>query len=118
MRLNKGKCELLLFGNNANVHFKNGDKVRTVDKANYLGCVLNQSNNMGIEVKGRIRYAMGTLKKMHTFWRHSNCSIKFKLNVIQAILVAKVLFGLESAELPDTAMKTLDVFHLKCLRKV
>ena len=93
MRLNKGKCELLLFGNNANVHFKNKEKVKRVDRAKYLGCTLNQHNNMEIEVKGRIREAMGTLKQMHTFWRHSNCTVRFKINVIQAILFAKVLLA-------------------------
>ena len=61
---------------------------------------------------------MATLKRMHAFWRHSNCNIRFKLNVVQAILFSKVLFGLESAELQATALEALDAFHLKCLRKI
>ena len=32
-------------------------------------------------------------------------------------IFSKVLFGLESAELTPGAMRALDVFHLKCLRK-
>ena len=73
---------------------------------------------MIVEVRGRIREAMAVLKKMHLFWRHSTCNIRFKLIVTQAVLFAKVLYGLESAELPATALKALDVFHLRCLRKI
>ena len=42
MRLNKGKCEVILFGNNANVHFPGGAKMKANDRAKYLGCVLNK----------------------------------------------------------------------------
>ena len=87
-------------------------------QAKYLGCVLNKENSTLVEVRGRIREAMATLKRMHSFWRHSNCNLRFKITVIQAVLFAKVLFGLESAELTAGALKALDVFHLKCLRKV
>ena len=61
-------------------------KVRTVDRAKYLGCTLNKENNPLVEVRGRIREAMGVLRKMHAFWRHSNNTIKFKITVMQAVL--------------------------------
>ena len=118
MRLNRGKCEAMLFGGNSNVHFPDQTKLKTVDKSKYLGCILNKTNNTTIEVRGRIREAMGILKRMHQFWRHSNCNLRFKLTVIQAVLFSKILFGLESAELTPSAQSSLDVFHLKCLRKV
>ena len=55
---------------------------------------------------------------MHAFWRHSNNTIKFKITVMQAVLFSKILFGLESAELTAGALRALDTFHLKCLRKI
>ena len=61
---------------------------------------------------------MGILKKMHCYWRHSNCNLRFKLVVMQAVLFSKILFGLESAELTLGARRSLDIFHLKCLRKI
>ena len=95
--------------------FRTKAPVREVNKAKYLGCVLNKDNNVIMEVRGRIRDALGTLKKMHIYWRHS-CDLKHKLMVEQAILCAKILFGLESAELTTGALRSLDVFQLKCLR--
>ena len=55
---------------------------------------------------------------MHIYWRHSNCTMKHKLMVMQAVLFAKILFGLESAELTVGALRSLDTFHMKCLRKI
>ena len=55
---------------------------------------------------------------MHVFWRHSNYNLKHRLVVTQSILFSKILFGLESAELTTGALRSLDTFHLKCLRKI
>ena len=118
MALNKGKCEVIKFGGRARVTFLDKAPVKEVNKAKYLGCILNKDNNVEMEVRGRIRDAMGTLKKMHVYWRHSNCNLKHKLMVVQAVLFSKILFGLESAELTTGALRSLDTFHLKCLRKI
>ena len=118
MKLNKAKCEVLLYGGHARVAFQDRTCINVVQKAKYLGCILNKKNDPIVEVRGRIREAMGTLKRMHVFWRHSNCNIRLELNVVQAVLYSKVLFGLESAELQTTALKSLDVFQLKCLRQI
>ena len=118
MKLNKGKCEALLFGGRSKVKFHHQEAVNTVEQAKYLGCTLNKHNDTTKELRGRIRDATITLKRMHTFWSHSNCSIRFKLQVLKAVIFAKVLFGLESAELTDTALRLLDVFHLRGLRKI
>ena len=118
MKLNQSKCEALRFGARANVHFKNGTPVKDVEQAKYFGCYLNKTNDTTREVRGRVREAMGILQRMHCFWRHSNCTVKFKVTVLQAVLYAKILFGLESAELTGTALRTLDAFQQKCLRKI
>ena len=85
--------------------------------AQHQKVLLNTTNDTTREVRRIIREAMGILHRMHGFWRHSNCTVKFKLNVVQAVLYSKIRFGLESAELTNTAMRTLDDFQLKCLRK-
>ena len=118
MKLNKGKCEALKFGGTAAIRFHNKELVKEVQKAKYLGCILSKTNDTEMEVRGRIREAMSILKKMHAFWRHSNCNLRFKITVMQAVLYSKILFGLESAELTTGALRSLDTFQLKCLRKI
>ena len=44
--------------------------------------------------------------------------MSFKLQVYNAVIGAKVLYGLESAELGTEARRKLDVFQLKGLRAI
>ena len=66
----------------------------------------------------RLTAAKIILQKLHTFWRHSDCSTKFKLEVVQAILATYILYSLESAHLPKETLEQLDVFHRKALRTI
>ena len=61
---------------------------------------------------------MAILKKLDLFWRHSDCQIKTKILVQDAVIRSKLLYGLESAELTSSDLKRLDVFQLKGLRKI
>ena len=97
MKLSKGKCEALLFGTQPKIKFQNQTLVKKVAQAKYLGCMLNNTNDTTKEVRARIRDATVTMKRMHSFWSHSNCTTKFKLNMLKAVLFTKVLFGMESA---------------------
>ena len=117
MKLNKTKCELLKFGGQANVHFKDGAKVPLMSEVGYLGVKLNDKCDNGKEFKNKIYNNMATLNKLDLFWSRSRCPANFKLYVYDAVIRAKVLYGLVTAELAESEMKSLDVFHLKGLRK-
>ena len=84
----------------------------------YLGCSLNRQGKTEKEVKQRIANCMATLNKLQRFWKHSNCPLRFKIIVQDAVIRTKLLYGLESAELTDGALNKLDVFQLKGLRKI
>ena len=51
-------------------------------------------------------------------WRHSNCGIATEIHVAEAVLRAKLLYGLESAQLIPSVLKRLETFQLKVLRKI
>ena len=89
MKLNQAKCEALRFGARADVQLKDKTPVNNVEQAKYLGCLLNKANDTTREVRGPV----GMMHKMHGFCRHSDCTIKFKLTVLQAVMFAKILFG-------------------------
>ena len=89
MKLNKAKCEALVFGGTAKVKFKDDTPVRTVEQAKYLGCQLNKTHDTYREVKARIKEATIILNKLHIFWLHSNCTTRFKLTVLQAASTPK-----------------------------
>ena len=120
LKLNKTKCEFLQTGNDANahVHFANGDNVKRQEEVKYLGCFLNQKAEVDKEIKKRIATCMTILRSLDLFWRHSDCPVAFKLIAQDAVIRAKLLYGLESAELKQAQLKQLDVFQLKGLRKI
>ena len=61
---------------------------------------------------------MAVLNRLHIFWRHSNCPVGFKLQALNAVVRTKLLYGLESAQLNQTAVNRINTFQLKGLRKI
>jgi hypothetical protein len=61
---------------------------------------------------------MATMKKLDLFWRHSDCDIAVKVYTADAILRAKLLYGLESAQLIPSVAKRMETLQLKVLRKI
>ncbi len=44
--------------------------------------------------------------------------MRFKIITLDAVIKAKLLYGLESAKLGEPELKRLDIFHLKAMRKI
>ena len=61
---------------------------------------------------------MDTTKKIDFFWRHSDCDIAVKVYTADAILRAKLLYGLESAQLIPSVAKRTETLQLKVLRTI
>jgi hypothetical protein len=119
LKLNKTKCELVVTGKTTpNVHFQNKDRIKQLEEVKYLGCYINPKNDTQKEIKHKIATCMGTLKKLDKFWLHSDCPTRFKLQIQDAVIRSKLLYGLESAELNEAEVQKLDVFQLKGLRKI
>ena len=119
-----GKCELIrisrteLFTDDDNVYFQNGQTVKIKPEAKYLGCWLNNRGDPAREIRQRITICMAILKRLDLYWFKANPSIKEKLQVFDAIIKSKLLYGLESAPMNETIKHELDIFQLKGLRKI
>eukprot|EP00972_Heterocapsa_arctica_P013816 2037709-Heterocapsa_arctica.AAC.1 len=59
-----------------------------------------------------------TLKKLNVFLTKSPASIKWKLRVYDAVIVSKLLYGLETLSLTDTDISKLDALQIRGLRKI
>ena len=57
-------------------------------------------------------------KKLDLFWRKSNCSKKFKLIAYDAEVRAKLLYGLEAAQINKAEKDDMDSFFYKRMRKI
>ena len=103
-------CELLRFGPRVSVRCRNGQLVKESAQAKYLGCYLNSKGNLDREVSQRIAAATTTWKRLDASGRHAHVDLKFKLQAYNAIVVAKVLHGLETAQLTQSTQRAFYIF--------
>ena len=61
---------------------------------------------------------MPVLKKLDIFWNKTKCCNAWKIQVLNAVIVSKLIYGLETIEPTEGVANTLDAFHLKGLRKI
>ena len=100
------------------MHFSDGSEVPNKREAKYLGCTLHIKADAKREINKRVKDCMVTLHKMHIFFYNSDNTIARKLQMFNAILRAKIMYGLETAVLTAAELNKLDVFQLRCLRKI
>ena len=55
--------------------------------------------DMHAELNKRIFQTARTWKRLDLFWLHSTCSTEQKLQVYNAVITSKLLYGLETAQL-------------------
>ena len=96
LKLNKDKCELLTTSLNADIRFADGTKVKRKSEVTYLGCQLNQYSNITQEISKRIANCKAIMKKLDIFWKHCELKTSFKILVLDAVIRAKLLYGMDS----------------------
>ncbi len=99
-------------------YFKNRLPVPIHHAFIYLGFYLSETLDLSAELPHRIQRAMATWKKLGLFWKHGNCSPRRKLIIYNALIRAKLLYGLESVQLTKSQLNRLSVFQLKGLRQI
>ena len=69
------------------------------------------------EVNKRIAECMATLKKLDPYWLKGDGSVKQKLIVFDAVIRAKLMYGLESAQINDNLKRNSTYFNSRALEK-
>ena len=64
-----------------------------------------------------MREVTRTWKKLTLFHRCSNCGVRVKYQVYNAIVTAKLLYGLESVHLNLSILNKMDAFQLRGFRQ-
>ena len=83
-------------------------------RAIYLGTVLDVENRNKTEITHRISEATAVANRMKLFWNKAETTKKWKIQVLNAIIRSKVVYGLEALQLVQAEKAKLDAFHIKC----
>ena len=85
----------------------------------YLGSTISNNLSLDLEINRRIGKAAGTLAKLDSrVWSNSQLSLKTKMKVYQACVLSTLLYGSEAWTTYAKQEKRLEVFHLRCLRRI
>ena len=93
MKLNNAKCEVIAMNKSKIVKLKDGTKLKHVKEATYLGGKLIEDTNANTEIQGRISACIPRMKTLDTFWKKTNCDTKWNMNVFNAVVLTKLIYG-------------------------
>ncbi len=94
-------------------------KLPATDNFTYLGSTLSRSVNIDAEVNTRIAKASAAFGRLRNkVWEREGITQDTKLKVYQAIVMPTLLYGCETWTVYQRHARTLNRFHLNCLRKI
>ena len=118
LKLNKDKCVAIPMNNDGDIHFDNAMPLPKNFEATYLGNELNQQVNVKHEILNKLQSVRITWLKMMPYWKASGSNVKWKLRIFNAIIGAKLLYGLETIHLTKALLNKIDAFQVRGLRKI
>ena len=95
----------------ANIHFSNGQPLKEVDQAPYLGGIMCNDASRWKEFSNRISKALITCNRLKTFWYKTDCSYKWKLQVYNAIIVSQLTYGLSTVQMTPAMLNDWTLFR-------
>ena len=97
----------------------NGEALKVVDNFTYLGSTLSRDVRINDEVNHRIAKASAAFGNLRDkVWEREGLSTQTKLEVYKAVILPSLLYSCETWTVYSRHMKSLNSFHLKCLRKI
>ena len=97
----------------------NGEALKTVNKFTYLGSTLSRNVRIDDAVVLRIAKASAAFGNLIEKVRErEGLSTQTKLKVYKAVILPSLLYSCETWTVYSRHLKSLNSFHLKCLRKI
>ena len=97
LRLNRHKCIAIPMNNDGNIHFDDAMPLPKNYETTYLGNELNREINIvKHEILNKLQTVRITWFKFLPYWKASDANVKWKLRIFDAVIRAKLLYGLET----------------------
>ena len=94
---NWGKLEILPVRTEAVIRKPDGDTIATKQSILYLGSLLASDGRIGSELNRRLGMAKADFDQLRLVWSHSSMNTKRKVQIFDACISAKLLYGLHAA---------------------
>ena len=117
-KLNQNKYIHIQMSAVERIHSLEGNVVPIQTQADYLGGRIKKTGDHKPELQHRITATWATLRKFDLLWGKSTASITWKIEVYDAVTVAKLMYGLASIPLTKADGGKINAFQMKGLRKI
>ena len=84
----------------------------------YLGSILSTDGRIQSELNRRIGSGSQAFNELERLWKHANVCATKKLEVFEACVVSRLMYGLHTCWLNGAELSRLDAFYCKCLRRI
>ena len=111
LRRNRNKCRYISMSGDNVVTFPDGQVLNRVKETTYLGHQITEGMDVRHEIQGKMVQTFKTWYKLTPFWTTVVCSRKWKLQVFDAIIRKKLLYGLETVHLTQSLHKKVNAFQ-------
>ena len=118
LKLNQGKCVHIQMKAIHRIRFRQGSAVPIQTQADYLGGKIKNTGDHKLELQHRIAATWKTLWRLDSLWGKSRASVKLRIRVYDAVIVAKLMYGLTPIPLPKADANKIDAFQMRGLRKI
>ena len=97
-----------------------GQALEEFDKFKYLGSICSADMSMQPEIANRLSRASGAYHKLKRLkiWGDRDISHRIKLTLYKVIVQSTLLYGCETWAIPDADVKKLEIFQMRCLRRL
>ncbi|PFX11746.1 Craniofacial development protein 2 [Stylophora pistillata] len=93
--------------------------LEAVTQFTYLGCTTSNNNYFELEIGKRIGKAATNMAKLSTrVWENKKLTTQTKVAVYRACIVSTLIFGSQSWITYASQEKRLNIFHMRCLRRI
>ena len=118
MKLHWNKFQLLCIQTCAGISTPSGDQVPAKSRIEYLGAIITDDVHDAQELTRRIALARKDFYALEAVWKRSALTSKRKLAIYDALIEAKLLYGLTCICFTTAQKRHLDAFQNRCLRSI
>lgn len=118
LSINALKTKVLFVGCTGDLAL-NGTPIEKVSQFMYLGSCFSDDGSIASEVQHRIGLASSAFSLLkRSLWLRQEVSVATKVRIYNAAILPCLLYGSETWTLLSDHLQKLEVFHMRCLRKI
>ena len=118
MTLHWGKTQALAVCSNEPLQGPDGSYINDSGSLVYLGGLLTADGRSDSELSRRLGLAMGEYRGLRKMWGHANLTTTRKVELLNSLVVSKLLYGLSTMWLGSAQRRRIDGFYARALRRI